>query len=183
MNSLVQEVVVGRVDPFPAARVGDGHFPAEPFQNDPDLLFRGVFTARRSTDAAHKPVGFPQCASRPAQRQARLHERCRFRARSCSFIWNLSQGAQSRRSLSITENCPTFADVRQGGPVTRYSRCWKRPVGSAHSSGTRSDSTVASQVKTPLWEKRSTANNVFRAPFSISLARAVTGPSIGVGFL
>ena len=58
MNSLVQEVVVGRVDPFPAAQVGDGRFPAEPFQNDPDLLFRRVFTARRPADASHKAVGF-----------------------------------------------------------------------------------------------------------------------------
>ena len=39
---LSPRVVDSRVDPFPAAQVGNGHFPTESFQNDPELLLRCV---------------------------------------------------------------------------------------------------------------------------------------------
>ena len=35
------------LDPLSPAEVTDGHLPAEPFQDDPDLIFRGVLPTGR----------------------------------------------------------------------------------------------------------------------------------------
>ena len=51
MNSLVQALGPGIedawLDPLSSAEVTNGHFPTEPFQDDADLVFRGVLPAGR----------------------------------------------------------------------------------------------------------------------------------------
>ena len=55
---LGPRVVVGRVDPLPAAQVGDYRFPPEAFKYYPDLLFRCVIAARHPADAPHEAASF-----------------------------------------------------------------------------------------------------------------------------
>ena len=46
-----------RFDPFPSAEVTDGHLPAEPFQDDTDLVFGGVLPAGLGPDLPDEGLG------------------------------------------------------------------------------------------------------------------------------
>ena len=61
MNSLVQALGPGIedawLDPLSPAEVADGHLPAEPFQDDADLIFRGVLLAGLGPDLPDESLG------------------------------------------------------------------------------------------------------------------------------
>jgi len=46
-----------RLDPFPPAEVTDSHLPSEPFQNDADLVFRGVLPVGLGPDLPDESLG------------------------------------------------------------------------------------------------------------------------------
>jgi len=45
------------LDPLSPAEVADGHLPAEPFQDDADLIFRGVLPTGRGSDLPDEGLG------------------------------------------------------------------------------------------------------------------------------
>ena len=45
------------LDPLSSAEVTNGHFPAEPFQDDADLVFRGVLPTGRGSDLPDESLG------------------------------------------------------------------------------------------------------------------------------
>ena len=61
MNYLVQALGPGIedawLDPLSPAEVTNGHFSSEPFQDDADLVFRGVLPTGRGSDLPDESLG------------------------------------------------------------------------------------------------------------------------------
>ena len=57
VQALGPGIEYARLDPLSPAEVADGHLPAEPFQDDADLIFRGVLPAGRGSDLPGESLG------------------------------------------------------------------------------------------------------------------------------